>query len=113
MRQEAPLSFPSKTAYGSAEGCVVWQGECANDGGELTAFMQEAVAARLHDTGGSEELHEHLRGLSLTGMGQETLKEEIGRASCRERVWRVGGGGRVEEEGKVREEERQRRTVQE
>src|SRR5690625_5154946 len=90
MRQDAPLSFPSKTAYGSAEGCVVWQGECANDGGELTAFMQEAVAARLHDTGGSEELHEHLRGLSLTGMGQETLKEVLAAEIPETRDWAGG-----------------------
>ena len=90
MSQETPLSFPSKTAYDSPQGCVVWQGECANDGAELTAFMQGPVAARLHDTEGDEALHEHLRGLSLTGMGQETLEDVLAAEVPETRDWAAG-----------------------
>lgn len=87
MSQESPLSFPSKTAYSSTQGCVVWQGECANDCAELTAFMQGPVAARLHDTEGSVALHEHLRGLSLTGMGQDTLEDILAAKVPEARDW--------------------------
>lgn len=90
MRQEKPLSFPSKTAYDSTQGCVVWQGECADDGDELTAFIQGAVAARLHDTESNEELHGHLRGLSLTGMGQETLEAVLAAEVPETRDWAAG-----------------------
>lgn len=90
MSEDMPLSFPSKTAYASTVGCVVWQGECANDGAELTAFMQGPVAARLHDTEAGEVLHEHLRGLSLTGMGQETLEEVLDAEIPETRDWAAG-----------------------
>lgn len=90
MRQEKPLSFPSKTAYDSTQGCVVWQGECADDGDELTAFIQGSVAARLHDTESNEELHGHLRGLSLTGMGQETLEAVLAAEVPETRDWAAG-----------------------
>ena len=90
MSQEMPLSFPSETAYESTQGCVVWQGECANDGTELTAFMQGPVAARLHDIEGGEALHEHLRGLSLTGMGQETLEAVLAAEVPEIRDWAAG-----------------------
>jgi len=90
MSEEMPLSFPSKTAYDSTVGCVIWHGECVNDGAELTAFMQGPVAARLHDTEGSEVLHEQLRGLSLTGMGQETLEEVLAAKVPETRDWAAG-----------------------
>jgi hypothetical protein len=90
MSQEMPFSFPSKTAYDSTQGCVVWQGECANDGAGLTAFMQGAVAARLHDTESSEALHEQLQGLSLTGMGQETLAAVLAAEVPEARDWAAG-----------------------
>lgn len=90
MSQEMPLSFPSKTAYASTQGCVVWQGECASDCAELTAFMQGPVAARLHDTEGGQALHEHLRGLSLTGMGQETLEAVLAAEVPETRDWAAG-----------------------
>lgn len=90
MSEEMPLSFPSKTAYDSTQGCVVWQGECANDGAELTAFMQGPVAARLHDSEGGEALHEQLQGLSLAGMGQETLEAVLAAEVPETRDWAAG-----------------------
>src|SRR5690625_3582762 len=90
MSEEMPLSFPSETAYGSTQGCVVWQGECANECAELTAFMQGPVAARLHDAEGGEALHEHLRGLSLTGMGQDALEEVLAAEVPETRDWAAG-----------------------
>ena len=90
MSQETDLSFPSQTAYDSTQGCVVWQGECANDGAELTAFMQGPVAARLHDTEGGDALYEQLRGLSLTGMGQETLEAVLAAEVPETRDWAAG-----------------------
>ena len=90
MSQEMPLSFPSETAYESAQSCVIWQGECAQDGTELTAFLQGPVAARLHDIEGGEALHEHLRGLSLTGMGEETLEAVLAAGVPETRDWAAG-----------------------
>ena len=82
-----PLSFPSCIAYQSTEGCVAWRGERAQDGDELTAFLQGPVAARLQDTEGGEALHEHLRGLSLTGMGQDTLAAVLAAEVPETRDW--------------------------
>lgn len=90
MSRETPLSLPSQSAYGSTQGCVVWEGESASDCAELTAFMQGPVAARLHDTEGSEMLHEHLRGLSLTGMGQDILEEVLAAEVPETRDWAAG-----------------------
>lgn len=90
MSQNLPLSFPSDTAYQSAEGCVDWRGERAQDGDELTAFLQGPVAARLQDAEGGEALHEHLRGLSLTGMGQETLAAVLAAEVPETRDWAAG-----------------------
>lgn len=90
MNQNLSPSFPSDVAYQSTEGCVAWQGECAQDGDELTAFLQGPVAARLQDAEGGEALHEHLRGLSLTGMGQETLAAVLAAEVPETRDWAAG-----------------------
>src|SRR5436190_24329821 len=37
---------------------------------------------------------------TICGMQLEPVSEEIGRASCRERVWLEVGGGVIEEEGR-------------
>ncbi len=79
-----------KTAYKSGHGCVSWQGDCAQDGQELNEFLQGTVAARLFDVAGHEALTEHLRGLSLTGMGQDTLKEVLAAEVTETRDWAVG-----------------------
>ncbi|NYS61797.1 hypothetical protein [Vreelandella salicampi] len=85
-----PPLLQTNTAYQSATGCVVWQGECAQDDAELAAFLQGPVAARLNDTAGGEALHEHLRGLSLTGMGQDTLATVLAAEVPETRDWAAG-----------------------
>lgn len=85
-----PLLLPAITAYEATDGCVNWQGKCAQDSDELTAFLQGPVAARLQDVEGGNALHEHLRGLSLTGMGQETLAEVLAAEVPETRDWAAG-----------------------
>jgi hypothetical protein len=48
------------------------------------------VAARLHDAPGHDALTEHLRGLSLTGMGQEALEEVLAAEVPETRDWAAG-----------------------
>jgi hypothetical protein len=79
-----------ETAYQSAQGCVSWQGERAQDGNQLNDFLQGPVAVRLNDTEGSEALSEHLRGLSLTGMGQEALEAVLAAEVPETRDWAAG-----------------------
>ena len=79
-----------KIAYRSAQGCVSWQGESAQDGHELGEFLQGPVAARLNDGAGGENLRAHLRGLSLTGMGQEALEKVLSAEVPETRDWAAG-----------------------
>ncbi|MDR2926428.1 MAG: hypothetical protein LBU76_10875 [Azoarcus sp.] len=79
-----------ETAYQSAQGCVSWQGERAQDGDTFNGFLQGAVAARLNDTEGRKALSEHLRGLSLTGMGQAVLEQVLNAKVLEARDWAVG-----------------------
>lgn len=90
MSQPETLSFPSDIAYQAAADCVAWQGECAQNGEALTAFLHGPVADRLQDTASGEALQEHLRGLSLTGMGQETLEEVLAAEVPEMRDWAAG-----------------------
>jgi hypothetical protein len=84
------MPFPSKVAYQSTHGCVSCDGLHAQDGDELGAFLTGPVAARLDDTEGGEELRDHLRGLSLTGMGQDALAEVLAAEVPEERDWAAG-----------------------
>lgn len=77
-------------AYQSGQDCVSWQGHCAQQGDAFDAFLQGAVAARLNDAEGHAEFTEHLRGLSLTGMGQEALAEVLAAEVPEARDWAVG-----------------------
>lgn len=79
-----------QTIYQSAQGCVSWQGENARAGESLDDFLQGPVRARLNDTEGSEALSEHLRGLSLTGMGQEVLQAVLAAEVPETRDWAAG-----------------------
>lgn len=79
-----------QTAYQSAQGCVSWQGDRAREGDEFNAFLQGQVAARLKDTDGAETFTEHLRGLSLTGMGQAALEEVLAAEVLETRDWAAG-----------------------
>lgn len=78
------------TAYQSAEGCVSWQGDCAQTDEQFNGFLQGPVAARLNDVEGSEALSEHLRGLSLTGMGQDALEAVLAAEVPETRDWAAG-----------------------
>lgn len=77
-------------AYQSGQDCVTWQGHCVQEGDALDAFLQGPVAARLHDAAGYAALAEHLRGLSLTGMGQEALEEVLAAEVPETRDWAAG-----------------------
>ncbi len=77
-------------AYQSTQGCVSWQGEHACEGDELNDFLQGPVAARLNDTEGGEAFTGHLRGLSLTGMGQAALEEVLTAEVPETRDWAAG-----------------------
>ncbi|GAB0152683.1 hypothetical protein [Marinobacterium sp. BA1] len=79
-----------QTLYQSAYGCVTWHGDCAQTGDELNGFLQGPVAARLHDSKGSEELSEHLQGLSLTGMGLDALQAVLDAELPETRDWAAG-----------------------
>lgn len=90
MSQNRLPPFPSITAYQATHGCVTWQGECMQDGKALLAFLQGPVAARMQDAAGSKALHEHLYGLSLTGMGLETLTAVLEAEVSETRDWAAG-----------------------
>jgi len=79
-----------QTAYQSAQGCVSWQGERAHEGDEFNALLQGRVAARLNDMEGGEAFTGHLRGLSLTGMGQTALEEVLAAEVPETRDWAAG-----------------------
>lgn len=79
-----------QAAYQSEQDCVSWQGRCAQEGDAFDAFLQGTVAARLNDAEGHAEFTEHLRGLSLTGMGQEALEEVLAAEVPEARDWAVG-----------------------
>lgn len=79
-----------QTAYQSTVGCVSWQGECASGGDDLDAFLEGPVAARLNDAEGHEEFTDHLRGLSLTGMGHAALEEVLAAEEPEIRDWAAG-----------------------
>ncbi|MDR2209476.1 MAG: hypothetical protein LBE22_10960 [Azoarcus sp.] len=79
-----------ETSYQSSEGCVSWQGDCAREGDQLNGFLQGPVAARLNDIEGRELFREHLRGLSLTGMGQEALEAVLTAEEPETRDWAAG-----------------------
>lgn len=79
-----------QTAYQATDGCVTWQGECAQDGPALGEFLQGPVAARLNDAEGGKALSEHLHGLSLTGMGLAALQEVLAAEVPETRDWAAG-----------------------
>lgn len=79
-----------RTAYQSTKGCVSWRGECASEGDDLDAFLQGPVAARLNDAEGHEVFTDHLRGLSLTGMGHAALEEVLAAEEPEIRDWAAG-----------------------
>lgn len=79
-----------QAAYQSGQDCVSWQGRCAQEGDAFDALLQGPVAARLHDAAGHDALTEHLRELSLTGMGQDALEEVLAAEVPKTRDWATG-----------------------
>lgn len=84
------MPFPSEIVYQSTHGCVSCSGLHAQDGKILGAFLTGPAAARLDDAEGRYELDSHLRGLSLTGMGQNALSEVLVAEVPEERDWAAG-----------------------
>lgn len=81
------MPWPSQIAYQSNLGRVSWAGHSAQNDKELNDFLVGPVAARLNDSAASEEMRNHLRGLSLTGMGQAALEEVLAAEVSEERDW--------------------------
>lgn len=79
-----------RITYQSEQDCVSWQGHCAQEDSAFNDFLQGPVAARLNDTTGHDALTEHLRGLSLTGMGHDSLEEVLAAEVPETRDWAVG-----------------------
>jgi len=84
------MRFPSQVVYQSTHGCVSWQGERALEGDDFKGFLNGPVAARLYDAEGGVDLRNHLRGLSLTGMGHQALEEVLAADLPEERDWAAG-----------------------
>jgi len=84
------MPLPSQIAYQSSHGCVSWEGHSAQAGDQLNAFLVGPVAARLDDSTASDEMRGHLRGLTLTGMGQTALEEVLAAEVPEERDWAAG-----------------------
>jgi hypothetical protein len=88
--QFSQMPFLSETAYQFTHGCVSCKGIRAHDVDHFREFLGGPVAARLNDSDTNEELRSHLRGLSLTGMGQDALEEVLAAEVPEERDWAAG-----------------------
>lgn len=76
--------------YQGEKSQVSWQGHALSNGSAFDSFMQNDVAARLNDEEGTTEFESHLRSLSLTEFGSESLKTVLSANSPEERDWAVG-----------------------
>jgi hypothetical protein len=65
-------------------------GHSAQAGDQLNSFLSGPVATRLDDSTASEEMRSHLRGLSLTQMGQTALEEVLTAEVPEDRDWAAG-----------------------
>lgn len=77
-------------SYQGEERQVRWQGHALTGGSAFGSFMQNDVAARLNDEEGTTEFESHLRSLSLTEFGSESLETVLSANSPEERDWAVG-----------------------
>lgn len=73
--------------YSSTHGSTLCHGTSVEDGPVFRGFLQGPVAARLKDTEGGEQLEELLSGLSLTGMGEESLRNVLAAEIPETRAW--------------------------
>ena len=76
--------------YSGIEGVVNWHGTSLEKNEEYIHFMQNDVAARLHDEQGSDDFETHLRGLASTGFEQNSLDAILAAAVPEQRDWAVG-----------------------
>lgn len=76
--------------YSGSGGVVTWSGHDVCDESVFGIFLQGPVAERLEDKDGSEALSEHLRGLSLTGMGMDALQSVLDAELPETRDWAAG-----------------------
>ncbi len=70
--------------------CVSWRGQSFSDSNDFSEFLQTQVRSRLDDREGVEDLHSHLHGLDLTGMGRESLEAVLAAEVLEERDWAGG-----------------------
>ncbi|MBL8822427.1 MAG: hypothetical protein JNJ77_07565 [Planctomycetia bacterium] len=84
------MPFKSQIVYNSSHGSVSWVGHSALDDSDFSKFLTGSVASRLDDSSAREEMHNHLRGLSLTGMGQTSLEEVLAAEVTEDRDWAAG-----------------------
>lgn len=83
------LTFVS-TEYSGAQNSVSWEGIRMIEGESFSNFLKTHVADRLNDNEGRTDFSEHLRGLSLTEMGKESLESVLNAEVTEERDWAIG-----------------------
>jgi len=76
--------------YSGVEGEVNWHGTYLEMSEEYSHFMQNDVAARLHDQQGNDDFNAHLRGLASTGFAQNSLGAILAAEVTEQRDWAVG-----------------------
>lgn len=84
------MQFPSSLAYQSVHGCVSVAGHNVPVCDQLRKFLGGPVAERFFDSTANEEMRTHLRGLTLTDMGQQALEEVLAAEEPETRDWAAG-----------------------
>lgn len=83
------LSF-TNISYEDRHSCVSWSGLQCIDNEQFSDFLANNVSNRLSDSEGKKEFRNHLSGLSLTGLGQESLAAVLNAEQDEERSWAAG-----------------------
>ncbi len=78
------------TGYENTHASVSWLGLQCADNEHFAGFLKCNTANRLDDTEGSTEFRNHLSGLELTGMGQQSLAAVLNANQPEERAWAAG-----------------------
>lgn len=76
--------------YEEEAGACKWNGIALQEGKDLSNFLADEVAERLHDASGIADFTAHLEGLTTTGFGFSGLAELLSAANDEERSWAVG-----------------------
>ena len=80
----------ANTVYENREDCVSWSGIQFTDNQQFSEFLTTKTANRLDDTEGNVAFRNHLSGLALTGLGQESLAAVLKAEQPEERAWAAG-----------------------